>query len=147
MTATNHALSGALIGAFLPLPIAIPVAFASHFVLDALPHYGIPQNKRNSSKAYKYIVFFDTFFALCVAASAIIFHKWNMEIVGWVAYSPDATWVLQYYRQGKSMRLETRNWFTRFHRSIQRLERPWGIYVDLSVAAIMLPIFIQQLIK
>jgi hypothetical protein len=147
MTATNHALSGALIGAFLPLPIAIPVAFASHFVLDALPHYGIPHNKRNTSRSYRFIVFFDIFFALCFVASAIMFRKWKMGILGGVAYSPDSTWAFYYFIQGKNFRIETRNRFMSFHNSIQRLERPWGIYVELTLTAIMLPIYIQQLIK
>jgi hypothetical protein len=40
MTLTNHLLTGAAIAKLLPSPVAIPIAFASHFVLDALPHFG-----------------------------------------------------------------------------------------------------------
>jgi hypothetical protein len=38
---TNHVLSGALIGALVRRPVpAFAVAVASHFALDALPHWG-----------------------------------------------------------------------------------------------------------
>jgi hypothetical protein len=38
---TNHVLSGALIGALARRPVpAFAVAVASHFVLDAMPHWG-----------------------------------------------------------------------------------------------------------
>jgi hypothetical protein len=147
MTATNHALSGAIIGAILPLPIAIPVAFGSHFVLDMLPHYGIPHNQRNKNPIFKLIVFSDTIIALTIAATAVAFRRWDMEIVGWVAYSPDATWVLHYYKQGKNLYIKPKNWFMRFHKSIQRFERPWGIWVDIAASMIMFPIYFQLLSK
>jgi len=38
---TNHVLSGALIGALTDEPaVALPVGVASHFALDAMPHWG-----------------------------------------------------------------------------------------------------------
>jgi hypothetical protein len=38
---TNHVLSGALIGAAVPRPLpAAALGMASHFVLDAVPHWG-----------------------------------------------------------------------------------------------------------
>ena len=53
MTGTNHALSGAVIATFLPAPVAIPVAFMSHFVLDAIPHFSVDKEKKNSHRIYK----------------------------------------------------------------------------------------------
>jgi len=47
MIGFNHAAVGGFIGKFLPLPIALPLALASHFVLYALPHYGVPHSRRN----------------------------------------------------------------------------------------------------
>ncbi len=147
MLATNHALSGGLIGALLPLPIAIPVAFASHFVLDALPHYGIPHKKRNHSSMYRWIVFSDTFIALSIALIAALLHKWRMEAMGWWAWSPDGLWVLYYFTHGRNLHITPKNRFMSFHLKIQRYERPWGIWFDLLAAAIMLPFFIDQLLK
>jgi hypothetical protein len=41
---TNHVLSGAAIGALSPDPIsAAGRGFVSHFVLDSLPHFGLPE--------------------------------------------------------------------------------------------------------
>ena len=41
MLVTTHVLSGAVIGALAPdLPAALTRGFASHFVLDAIPHWG-----------------------------------------------------------------------------------------------------------
>lgn len=41
MLLTNHVLSGALIGALARRPVpAFAVGLASHFVLDAIPHWG-----------------------------------------------------------------------------------------------------------
>lgn len=43
MLITNHVLSGAVIGALSPDPLsAAGRGFVSHFVLDALPHFGLP---------------------------------------------------------------------------------------------------------
>jgi hypothetical protein len=43
---TNHLLAGAAIAYAIdkPLPVLL-LAFASHFVMDALPHFGYPGNK------------------------------------------------------------------------------------------------------
>jgi hypothetical protein len=44
---TNHVLSGALIGALVRRPVpAFAVAVASHFALDAVPHWGKWGSKR-----------------------------------------------------------------------------------------------------
>src|SRR5579859_6756448 len=41
MLVTNHVLSGALVGALADDPVAaLPLGVASHFVLDAAPHWG-----------------------------------------------------------------------------------------------------------
>jgi len=41
---TNHVLSGAVVGALSPDPLsAAGRGFASHFVLDSLPHFGLPE--------------------------------------------------------------------------------------------------------
>jgi hypothetical protein len=45
---TNHVLSGALIGALVRRPVpAFAVGVASHFVLDAMPHWGKWRSRRH----------------------------------------------------------------------------------------------------
>jgi len=47
MLLTNHVLSGAVIGALARRPApAFAVGIASHFVLDAIPHWGDWESKR-----------------------------------------------------------------------------------------------------
>lgn len=147
MTATNHILSGGLIGALLPLPVAIPVAFVSHFVLDAIPHYSVKSSHRAQSRTYKDVIIADTILSLALSITVLVFAKWNMFIGGFVAFAPDITLIHYYFKHGRDLQIKGENALTRFHINIQRLERPWGIAVEVAAIAIMLPFFIQQLLK
>ncbi len=52
MTATAHALVSGAIAATIPNPtLAIPLAFVSHFVMDAVPHWDFGTNWRSRAKA------------------------------------------------------------------------------------------------
>jgi hypothetical protein len=43
MLVTNHVLSGAVLGHFVPDPVAaFALGIASHLALDAVPHWGVP---------------------------------------------------------------------------------------------------------
>lgn len=75
MTATNHALTGTAIGLLVGVPIfALPFAFASHFILDALPHYGAAdREKAIKSKGFKrYLIIEATLCFLIVLTLAVI---------------------------------------------------------------------------
>jgi len=141
MLATNHGTTGMIIGALLPLPIAIPVAFASHFVMDALPHYGIDSKARDKSKVYKRIVYIDTTVALSFALLSAVTGRWSMFIVGWVAYSPDGYWVYM-YAKSKTFNLKPKNSIAKFHQRIQ-YERPWGLFLELPLACLLISTVFQ----
>jgi len=69
MTATNHALTGAAIGLLVGEPlIAVPAAIASHFICDALPHYGRvgPDSRRLAARVFATIC---CLMLLCVLCS------------------------------------------------------------------------------
>ena len=52
MTATAHALVSGAIAAAIPNPaISLPLAFTSHFVMDAVPHWDFGTNWRSRPKA------------------------------------------------------------------------------------------------
>ncbi len=137
MTGTNRALAGGLIAMYLPLPLALPLAFASHFVLDALPHYGIPHRTRNRSKTWKIIFAVDFLIAFSLAAVQISYHNYGIFLGGLVALTPDFIWVTRVLRK-KSFNLSRNNhWFTKFHARIQRFERPWGIFLEIPLAIIL----------
>lgn len=51
MTATAHALvSGAIVAAIPNPTISLPLVFASHFIMDAVPHWDFGTNWRSRSK-------------------------------------------------------------------------------------------------
>ena len=51
MTATGHALIGTVIAAKIGNPaLAVPIAFASHFAADAIPHWDTGYHRRQKSK-------------------------------------------------------------------------------------------------
>jgi hypothetical protein len=51
MTATGHALIGTVIAAKVGNPVlAIPIALASHFIADSLPHWDTGTNRKLKSK-------------------------------------------------------------------------------------------------
>ena len=146
MTATNHGLSGYLMGAVLPLPLAIPAAFLSHFILDKIPHYGVDNNQKNSSRVYKLIVFGDVILALCLLAAGIFLQKWTMVLVGLVAYSPDISFVLYYFRHNRDLNILPKNSFMKFHLAIQ-YERPWGIIPEIAIAIVLAPFVAYYLLN
>lgn len=57
MTATAHALvSGAIVAAIPDPSISLPLVFASHFIMDAIPHWDFGTNWRSRSKTATGIV-------------------------------------------------------------------------------------------
>lgn len=137
MTGTNHALAGGLIAKYLPLPIALPLAFASHFILDSLPHYGIPHKKRDASKFWRMFFVVDFLIALSLAIIQIRYGHYAIFLGGLVALLPDFVWVTRVVRS-KSFNLSRNNhWFTKWHAGIQRYEREWGLWVEVPLAFIL----------
>jgi hypothetical protein len=137
MIAFNHALSGALLAKYLPLPIALPLAFVSHFVLDSLPHFGIPHHMRDHSKIWRIFSLIDIGGALVLAGLAISWHEYWMLIGGIIACSPDFIWVGRVLKS-RSFKLDVHTHpFSKWHAKIQRFERPWGLIIDVIFASIM----------
>lgn len=133
MTGFTHAATGAFIGKFLPLPIAIPVAFASHFLLDMMPHFGLPHEERNG-RLWKTFTTLDFILAWTYLGYLLISRRdFAMLICGLVAASPDFIWVARVIKSRSFDLSNKKHWFTRWHGQIQ-FERPWGIYVEIPVA-------------
>ena len=137
MTGFNHAASGGLIGALLPLPLAIPIALASHFALDMLPHYGISHHHRDDSNFWRIFGTVDAIAALALGMLALSWHRYAMFACGFVACSPDYIWVARVIRTRSFNLSDNNNWFTRWHANIQRYERPWGVWVELLIEIVL----------
>lgn len=145
MTATNHALTGAIIGLVVGNPvIAIPAAFVSHFVCDALPHYGSDESpkkllKTNGFRDYLIIEAFLCAVFVGLLALAQPAHWWVAALCAFAAASPDFLWINK-YRTMRAGRAWRPNRFSRFARDIQWFQRPIGAVVEVAwfIAALII---------
>lgn len=145
MTAVNHALTGTVIGLVVGEPlIALPAALASHFVCDALPHFGsnIAPAARLKTKNFRNYLIVEALLCLLLVVGLAIFHPENWllaAVCAFLATSPDLLWINKYLkvRRGKHWK---RNAYERFAGDIQWFERPIGAVVEAAwfVAALIL---------
>ncbi len=104
MTGTNHFLVGAGIGLTFSQPVAaIPLAFVSHFVLDALPHFGVEFDKKAGRRPtfFGVITKIDGLVALLLLYFAVVSQPWLVPICMIVALSPDFVWLYKFSIQEK----------------------------------------------
>ena len=104
MTATNHAITAANIALVTKSWWALPLALISHFVLDALPHFGEPGLEDRHSRfklvaSVDAIVFILTFFVVLVTAGQYV---WLVLASGFLAVLPDSVWFYRYYLEYKT---------------------------------------------
>jgi len=141
MTGTNHALTGGVIGLAIGGSLAIPIAFASHFVLDALPHFGASTGDRVKNRKY-----FLRANAIDGTLLLIVFTVAMVQSLPWYVYasmiaamSPDFVWVYRYIFDEKFGKLDPKpkNSFSRFHANIQTSETISGIWIELFWFALM----------
>jgi hypothetical protein len=141
MTATNHMLTGAVVAVGLHHPLLIaPVAIASHFLLDVLPHFGVHHDdpiKRNKHPLFQFMVVVDV--ALSAALLALLpfilkgIISWWVLLLGMIfAFLPDVIWLTRFVHEIRYKRkYEEETWFSRFHHKIQWGERSWGVFVEI----------------
>lgn len=144
MRATNHALTGAIIGLTVQNPwVALPAAFLSHFVCDLIPHHDDPSIPMGSKTEIRLLIL-DAFGAVIVASYLFALRPEHWFVACWAAFlatSPDLMWIprfIQRVRTGKD--IEPRNWLEKFHARIQRWASPRGAYVEAvwAIAAVIL---------
>lgn len=133
MTGYNHTLAGALIAVALPTPLTPIAAFASHFLLDAFPHFGNSDRFALGTPAFRRLLLLDG--ALCIFSLAFAIWLfphlwWLIALCAFLSALPDFMWLLW---RGKVRSLE---WFFRFSSWIQWGERPWAYPLELFYAAI-----------
>lgn len=148
MTATNHALTGAVIALIVKQPaLAIPFAFVSHFVLDAIPHFDA---SKASVKFARAAIFTDILVAGCLAFGLSIVLRdrvsgWLILAASVACMSPDLVWGVRYYkfRDFKKIISEPMSKFTKLHQKIQWSESLQGIIVEFVWFALMLVLVIN----
>ncbi len=133
MTATNHVLTGALIGVVITNPyFALPVALASHFALDALPHFGMPRSRFRSVRFGVYLVADICLAAIILLSLAITqpIHWQLMLATAVTAASPDLMWLPHYLRALNRQRHKPLIGIERFHSVIQWSQTSLGLGLE-----------------
>lgn len=141
MTATNHALAGALTAILIPKPlIAIPLSFLLHFILDAVPHFGLDEKDeklRNKKQIFWIILGID----MLIAAALLINLPMLITFVpAWLVFacmlacmSPDLVWGWRLALEIKYKIITSKSLFSRFHSWVQWREIPSGLIVELII--------------
>ena len=146
MIATNHALTGAAIAVVIKQPIlAIPLAFVSHFICDAIPHFGVDL-KFNSRAMYTWLiidgksVFYRGYYAMGNLSMAD--GTPTGGVYGFVAMSPDFAW-LYYGLNNKLGKVVEYDSLTKIHHIVQWYQKVPGIIIEISWATLMICIIIR----
>jgi hypothetical protein len=147
VTATNHVLTGAVIALVIKQPAAaLPLAVASHFVLDSLPHFGNHPKVPHTSTAFLYILASDAGMAAAVLLTLFVVlpgHGLLAIACGILAASPDLMWFPNFVREVTGRKLKKPDPITRWHKRIQRYELPWGMYIEALWFVIFVPILLN----
>lgn len=136
MTAINHALTGTGIGLYIGAPVAaIPLAILSHFVCDALPHFGTEKDQQGwlSSNLFRNYLVADALACVLLVLTLAYFQPQHWLLAAFCAFaatSPDFLWIPKFLA-AKGKRNEWQNWYTRFAGGIQWFQRPIGLWVEI----------------
>lgn len=150
MTATNHGLSGALIGLAITQPaVALPLAFVSHFVLDAVPHFGdlrFYESDKKRKLFHLYLFIDATLLAILISFLFISNAGWLPLACLFMAGCPDFVHAYQYlfnknfHERGSGPK---KHWFMKFHKSIQWSETQKGLVVEIPFAILLSALIIN----
>lgn len=115
--------------------LVLPLAYLSHFLLDALPHYGHDGYGEAFRHKETLIMELLGLIGIAVLLSAGVY-GWNLALLAAaVAVSPDFEWPIRYFlfeRKGKAPFKTPLTWI---HKKIQWCERNWGIFVEVGFFA------------
>ncbi len=149
MTTSNHVIAGTLLAVTIKQPaLVLPLAFASHFVLDSLPHFGYDGEGYGVAMRNKMIFVMEGFgiIGLLLLLSTGLY-GWNLALLASVvAVSPDFEWPYRYYFFERKGLKPPKTFLTDFHKKIQWCERPWGVIPEVIfyVAGFSLLMFVTK---
>ena len=140
MTATNHAITGALIATVIKNPaVAVTLAFIAHFVMDAIPHFRVAA--KDDKERFKKRIFYKTLiidltlaFLLLIIVPTFILTSlswWLVFACMLACMSPDLAWGWRLFLAVFKNAQREKNLFSRFHTWIQWSESQTGIVVEL----------------
>ena len=135
MTGLNHAITGATVAAAINRPwVALPAAFASHFIVDMLPHWDhkVPGGPKDQQVAMAVDLTLSVSLLIILAVSVqatplVIF------LGGILAITPDIMWV-DYLFSGQKIKYSKKGLLGRmreYHHKIQWSETKNGLYFEI----------------
>ena len=134
----NHALTGAIIGLTIENPVlALPVAFGSHYVMDALPHYDYDGDRSGrwiGTKSFAIVLGADAFICLLIVVALMLAQPKNWLLASacaFLATLPDAFSVMRFIHIRDGVK-HVPNAYERFASKIQWFERPIGGVVEIA---------------
>jgi hypothetical protein len=141
----NHALTGAVIGLAIGKPaVAVPLALASHFICDIIPHYDLqqPDRQKLKSRFFQNLLVIDILLCLSLVTILAVFQPLNWflaAVCAFIAAAPDLAF-LKIYLQGRRDQPITQGRIVIFTRRIQWFQRPigWMVEVVWFVGAVLL---------
>ncbi len=140
MTATGHAIIGTLIAAkFADPALAVPLAFASHIVADALPHWdeGVGAIKSKNKIALQAVLDVIIGFAISYLIVFILFPQTDLVYVFLIILvSQSLDWLTApYYLFGiKPFKI-----FYKFQKLFDNpQDKPWGIINQVVILTILI---------
>jgi hypothetical protein len=111
----------------------VPLAFLSHFAIDAIPHFGL-DDRELFGRRFNIILIADFLFAISLmAVLAILFpaHIWLVWVCMIAAASPDLMWAYhKLYVVHLNKRKINLGHIGRFHKKIQWSQTLPGAYVE-----------------
>lgn len=145
MTATGHAVIGTVIAAKIGDPLlAIPIAFTSHFVADAIPHWDTGTHWRQKTlPRFLSESFVDVMVGYIVTYLLVVglFPTTNLLytlLIVTVAQLPD--WVMAPYLFFHLTAAPFRVAYNLQHKINKQLDKPWGIINQIAILLLLLTI-------
>lgn len=131
MRAVNHALVGSSIAAAIGNVWALPIAFASHFALDAVPHFDDPTRMPLGSRPFWVAVIADGILVTMLIVFFLLSGGKSLLLIasGLLAVSPDVVHLNLVLKE----KLLPEGPVYAFHRSLQWSETPYGMLVEALV--------------
>jgi hypothetical protein len=136
MLMVNHALTGAVLGLTIRNPAMLaPAAVLSHFVLDAIPHFGHHESSLKSTRWRITGLVDGLVTALAVTVALLIWPQYTNHIMLGVGFAilPDLFYIPEIL-----LGRRITGWFGRWHSRIQWGENPTGWPVDLAWLTLLL---------
>lgn len=143
MTATGHAVIGTVIAAKFSNPaLAIPLAVASHFLADWIPHWDSGTNEPKKGRArVRFEAYFDVIIGFIVSYAILVMFFPNTDLFYAfiiIIASQSLDWITAPY-YFFHIDKPPFNWSYRLQKMFDHeMDAPWGIIIQIAILALLI---------